>query len=54
MLRVVCRGLGVDTTGCLCCVSACATLQACLDMPTACLAACSAVKSLICCYMIYG
>lgn len=44
----------MDTTGGLCCVYACATLQAFLDMPTACLAAYSAVKSLICYYTIRG
>lgn len=44
--------LGVDPTGCLCCVSARTSLQPCLEMPRASLAAYSAVKRLSCCCRI--
>lgn len=54
VLRAMRRGLGVDTARCLCCVSAHTSLQPCLEMPRAHLAAYSAVKRLSCCYRIHG
>lgn len=48
------QGSWVDATGCLCCVSARTSLQPCLEMPRARLAAYSAVKRLSCCYKIHG
>lgn len=54
VLRAVRRGLGVDATGCLCCVDAHTSLQPCLEMPRAHLAAYSSVKRLSCCYRIHG
>lgn len=52
VLRAVCTDLGVDTTRCLCCVSARTSLQPCSEMPRARQAAYSAVKRLSCCYRI--
>lgn len=54
VLRAARRGLGVDLTGCLCCVSACTSSQSCLEVPWARLAATPAVKSLSLCYRIHG
>lgn len=51
--RALClRGLVMGNMGCLCCVSACTSLQPCLELPWAHLAAFSAVKRLSCCYRI--